>query len=193
MLNAEQTLTTAIGHLSRLSTAGPASFDELVALSAARVAIDELFHNCSNELRADPQVAPVWSAIASAIESQAKRGPSKKISYGAQKADSNADAQVLRFWRTFAPQFAWDFLPSNFLYALYVHWMAQQFPRDTPHRKKALMLRLKDAAATSGDWFHSRSRPGSMMDAPEPLAARAPGWTRVRSDEAIYGLRRSGV
>jgi hypothetical protein len=193
MLNAEQTLTTAIGHLCRLSTAGPASLDELVALSAARVAIDELFQNCTNELRADPQVAPVWSAIASAIESQAKRGPSKGVSYGSQKADSNADAQVLTFWRTFAPQFAWDFLPSSFLYALYVHWMAQQFPRDTPHLRKALMRHLKDAVATSGDWFHSRSRPGSMMDAPEPLAGSAPGWAHVRSDEAIYGLRRSGV
>lgn len=103
------------------------------------------------------------------------------------------DEQALTFWRTFAPQFAWDFLPSDFLYALYVHWMGQQFPRDTPHLKKALMRRLKDTVANSGTWFHSRSRPGSLMDAEEPLAARATGWTHVRSDDAIYGLRRSGV
>ena len=69
--------------------------------------------------------------------------------------------------------------------------MSEGFPTDTPLLKKAFTRRIKTVATASGEWLYTRSRPGSMMDAAEPLTARVTGWTRNRSDDAQYGLRRS--
>ncbi|WP_241987047.1 hypothetical protein [Cryobacterium sp. Sr3] len=82
-------------------------------------------------------------------------------------------------------------MPVDFLHALYADWMSEEFPADTPLLKKAFTRRIKTVATASGEWLYTRSRPGSMMDAAEPLTARVPGWTRNRSDDAQYGLRRS--
>ncbi|TFB59017.1 hypothetical protein E3N86_12295 [Cryobacterium sp. Hz7] len=57
--------------------------------------------------------------------------------------------------------------------------------------KKAFTRRITTVATASGEWLYTRSRPGSLVSAAEPLTARAPGWTRNRSDDAQYGLRRS--
>ncbi|WP_160141083.1 primase-like DNA-binding domain-containing protein [Cryobacterium shii] len=106
-------------------------------------------------------------------------------------ANSTADGQILAFWQAFAELFACDFLPVDFLHALYADWMSQEFPTDTPLLKKAFTRRIKTVATASGEWLYTRSRPGSMMDAPEPLTARAHGWARDRSEKPQYGLRRS--
>lgn len=188
MLDTDQNLATAIDELNKLNADQPASLDDLVALSAARDCIDELFRTCTDELRADPRVAPMWEAIAAAIKLQSKQGTPKQ-----KNVINESDEQVLMFWETFAGRFAWDFLPVDFLHALYEHWMAEQFPNDVVFSNKALTRRLNSTAAKSGDWFHTRARPGTLMKAAEPLAARVPHWCHDGSDSAIYGLRRSGM
>ncbi|ALE93769.1 hypothetical protein AOC05_17910 [Arthrobacter alpinus] len=188
MLNAAQNLVTATAELAKLSTDQPATLDDLVALSVARDCIDSLFRSCTDELRSDPRVAPMWEAMAAAIKLQGKQGFSKP-----KTVHCEADQQVLMFWNAFADRFAWDFLPVDFLHALYAHWMAEQFPQEVAFSKTALTRRLKRASATSGNWFHTRARPGTLMHASEPLTARVPGWSHDGSDAAIYGLRRSGV
>ena len=69
--------------------------------------------------------------------------------------------------------------------------MHAEFPTDTPLLKKAFTRRIKTVATASGEWLYTRSRPGLMMSAAEPLTARAHGWTRDRSEKPQYGLRRS--
>ena len=69
--------------------------------------------------------------------------------------------------------------------------MSEEFPADTLLLKKAFTRRIKTVATASGEWLYTRSRPGSMMDAAEPLTARAHGWARDRSEKTQYGLRRS--
>lgn len=68
--------------------------------------------------------------------------------------------------------------------------MAERFPRESTLSKTAFTRRVKAAAIDSGKWIYSRSRPGSLMDAAEPLAIRAQHWSHDGSDDAIYGLRR---
>lgn len=181
-------LPAALDELGKLATDHPASLEDLVALSAARECIDELFRSCTNELRADPAIAPVWEAVSSAIKLQPNRAPSK-----AKNVLGQSDEQVLEFWDAFAGHFTWDFLPNDFLHALYEHWMAERYPNDVAFSSKALTRRLKSAAVRSGKWFHTRARPGSLMKATEPLAARVPHWCHDGTDAAISGLRRSGA
>ena len=183
--------------LNNLNPNDPATLAELAALSAARDCIDELLRTCVAELRADPLNATSWPAIAAALSSasasaaQKRDGAKPPAAAAAWLANSTADGQILAFWQAFAELFRWDFLPVDFLHALYADWMSEGFPTDTPLLKKAFTRRIKTVATASGEWLYTRSRPGSMMDAAEPLTARVTGWTRNRSDDAQYGLRRS--
>lgn len=188
MLDTGRNLATALAELDKVATDRRASLEDLIALSTARSCVDELFRSCTDELRADPAVAPMWEAISSAIRLQPNRTASK-----AKNVLSQPDEQVLEFWDAFAPRFAWNFLPMDFLHALYEHWMAERHPQDVAFSRKALSRRLMSAAARSGDWFHTRARPGTLMNATEPLASRVPHWCHDGSDAAIYGLRRSGA
>lgn len=189
MRNTEQTLSTAIGELRCLSPHRPASLDELVALRAARDCIDELLRSCVAELRADAKNAAAWTDIAYALDSPSA-GAARQL-YGAHS--TLADKQVLWFWEAFADRFAWDFLPASFLHALYIQWMSVEFPEGPRFSKETFTRRLKAAAEASGQWAHTRSRPGSLTDAAEPLAAALPGWTYDGSGRAVYGLRRNGT
>lgn len=188
MLDTGQKLATAIDELTKLSTGQPATLEDLVALSAARDCIDELFRACTDELRNDPRVAPMWEAIAVATKLQPQRSPGRQKSAIYQPED-----HVELFWTTFAGRFTWDFLPVDFLHALYIQWLSEQHPRVVALSKYTLTRRLKCAAAKSGDWFHTRARPGTLMKASEPLTARVPHWGHDGACAAIYGLRRSGV
>lgn len=51
-------------------------------------------------------------------------------------------------------------------------------------------LSVASGASTSGAWRYTRSRPGALMNAPEPLANRVPSWSRDETGRAIYGFRR---
>lgn len=191
MSNLTQAIATTIRHLTNVNSEGPASFDDLVALNSARDCINQLFSDCVDELGADPASEPLWTAIASALELSAP--VSSRKPYGSQSTaaqGSRADTRVAKFWDTFADQFAWDLLPTGFLHALYGHWMAERFPREATLSKTAFTRRVKAAAIDSGKWSYTRSRPGSLMDAAEPLAKLASRWSHDGSDDAIYGLRR---
>lgn len=196
MKSTEQTLGTAIGELKCIKPDSPASLDELTALSVARDCIEEMLRSCVAELRADTRTVHTWPAIAYALRSTSASATKQR--YGSKLVDVTADAeeQVRAFWRVFAGQFVWDFLPTDFLHALYVHWMHTGTPEGAgpdPLPKKALTRRLKVIATASGDWFYVRSRPGSRMSAAEPLAKQVPQWSREGSGMTLYGLRRSGV
>ena len=197
MRNSHQPLRTALAELNNLSTSDPATLVELAALSTARDCIDELLRTCIAELRADPENATPWPAIAAALSSasasaaQKRYGGKPPAATAAWLANAQADSQILAFWQAFAELFRWVFLPVDFLHALYADWLSDEFPADGPLLKKAFTRRIKTVATASGEWLYTRSRPGSMMDAAEPLTARAHGWSKNASDVALYGLRRS--
>jgi len=169
-----------------LYSKAPRPLEELIALSAARDRVDRRIRACVDELRADPRIPSSWESIADAIGSSS--ASAAREAYGARLAPR--DEKVLLFWKAFAGRFFWDFLPGRFLYALYMVWMGTEFPGSRPLSKGKFMRRLVAAATESGEWFHTRSRPGSLMNAVEPLATRLPGWRHEGSNEATYGLRR---
>ncbi|TFD12883.1 hypothetical protein E3T35_06240 [Cryobacterium sp. TMT1-2-2] len=185
--------TTEIDSTARLTTRqGPSSSDksaslkEITAMSAARDRIDQQIRSHVNELRADPHSARSWANIADAIGV-----PSAAVARQLYGSDlTRADDQVLSYWKAFVARFTWDFLPAGFLYALYEYWMSKEFPEDTPVLKEPFTRLLYAAATASGGWIHRRSRPGSLMDAVEPLTELVPHWTRNRSNAAMHGLRR---
>lgn len=191
MLNntATDTLATIIEQLGLLGTGRTSTFDDLVALNIARECIDELFHDCVDELSAGPETANLWSAVISAgkLTSKSRSAPAR-----ISNTESHATRKINLFWKTFETTFTWDFLPGSFLYAVYKQWLTAEFPGAAALPKKTFTRRLNAAAAASGEWAHNRSRPGSLMSAEEPLLTRASGWSPDESDCAVWGLRRSG-
>ena len=188
MRNSEQTLRTAIGELKCLSADRPASLDELTALRAARDCVDELLNACVAELRSDPQRGQTWPAIAYALGYSSASAAQQN--YGSRTVDvtTDADQQVSAFWQAHSDRFTWNFLPTGFLYALYVQWLTTG---TEPLPQKAFTRRLKTAATASGHWRYTRSRVGALIATAEPLAAGMPRWSRIRSGGTLYGLRRS--
>ncbi len=196
MSSTVQNLSTAMRRLASIDPEQPSCFENLVALNAARNCIEALFKSCSEELSSDPETADLWEAVASAAAVQSKDRKSKNLPVRTSQQYENparSDEQAEMFWNAFADKVAWDFLPVDFLHALYTQWMSEQFPGAVQFSKGALTRRLKRAAAKSGDWHHSRSRPGSLMRAAEPLAERVPEWSHDGSNATIYGFRRSGM
>jgi hypothetical protein len=191
MHTSEQTLRTAIGELNCVSVHRPASLEELTALSAARDSINELLRSCVEQLRTDAPLTNSWSVIADALGSSAASNVRQK--YGTKRTvpSANANERVLSFWNEFAERFTWDFLPVGFLHALYAQWMSEHFPEDSPLSKETFTRRLIPIATASSKWSHTRSRPGSLMPAEEPLAAQLTDWTHDGSNAAAYGFRRS--
>lgn len=181
--------------LASIDPEQPARFEDLVALNAARNCIDELFKACSDELRSDPETTDLWEAMASVVTMNSKHrtGMHGAAKQSPQGTTSTSDQRVEMFWNTFAGRFTWDFLPVDFLHALYTQWLSEQFPHEPALPQGALTRRLKSAAAKSGDWYHTRARPGSLMKTTEPLAARVPQWSHDGSNATIYGMRRSGI
>ena len=217
MFNTEPALIGAIRELSSLSPARPAALEDLVALSAAREYVDQLLRACAEELRADPQTAHIFAAmsyavsaapVASAPVASAPVSYASPYAYAARATQPSAtrterapygskvdpcDGQVSSFWQAFAEHFAWDFLPGEFLHALYTHWMSTRRPCESPLSKEALTRRLKAVVEDSGEWLYTRSRPGILMDAAEPLAELLPHWSLTCPERAVYGLRRSST
>jgi hypothetical protein len=198
MRTTDQALGTAIAELNCLRPGAPASLDELTALSIARDCMDELLHARVIELRADTRVTHSWAEIASALGAPSPSQISQKYGPKGPRTipDADANEHVLAFWNTFAPRFAWGFIPLGFVHALYVQWLDAEYPAGAhaPLTRETFTRRLTKVATASGQWAHSRSRPGSLMDAPEPLAAQlGASWAHDGSSKAIYGLRRSGT
>lgn len=186
-------LATAIGRLTGLNPERPVSFDDLVALNVARECVNALFNDCVDELSVDPEAMPLWAAVASAIELSAPTASSKHKAPSSGIAAAGAGARVVKFWDTFAERFAWDFLPTEFLHALYAQWMEARHPMELALPKTTFTRHLKAVLANSDSWFYTRSRPGSLMSADEPLMAHLTSWQHDGSYDAIYGLRRNGA
>lgn len=137
MRNTEQSLDTAIAALRCLNPDRAASLDELTALSAVRDCIDELLSSCVDELRSDRHAHHSWAAIAYAIGSSSQAAVRKKYGTLTATVDAESDDQIATFWRAFAARFVWDFLPVDFLHALYVQWTMQGAPQVLPLPQKA--------------------------------------------------------
>jgi hypothetical protein len=193
MRNTEQTLKTAIGELRCVSPDRPASLSELTALSAARSSIDELIRSCVSELRADTLGPATWTEISYALDNASPRAARRRHGSMVVSATGEEDDQILAFWNAFAKRFAWDFLPVDFLYALYLNWMRTDLPPGltaTVFTRRTFVRRIKTPATASGEWIHRRSRTGSLMEASEPLENDLTGWIRDDSNAAIQGFRR---
>ncbi|MDY7541778.1 primase-like DNA-binding domain-containing protein [Cryobacterium sp. 5B3] len=196
MHTTERALGTAIAELNCLNSGAPASLGELTALSTAKACIEELLQARVAELRADARVAHSWASIAAALGARSPSSASQKYGNPARRnaPDDDANEHVIAFWAAFAPRFAWGFIPLGFVHALYVQWLSAEFPdgAHAPLSKETFTRRLTPGATASGEWEYSRSRPGSLMDAPEPLATRlGTRWVHDESRRAIYGLRRT--
>ncbi|KGJ71637.1 hypothetical protein GY21_20805 [Cryobacterium roopkundense] len=122
----------------------------------------------------------------------------------------HANDRISAFWKEFAPRFAWDFLPTEFLHALYVEWMTTEVVGEEPLGKAAFTGRLTkivsaesvisepvsvgnastQAAAPDG-WRYTRARAQRLMRAAESMADQLHGWSPDSSGNAIYGLHRN--
>lgn len=89
---------------------------------------------------------------------------------------------VRQFWNELEQLFVWDFLPFTFLYDVYKAWLPANNPKGSQLGKNIFMTELRQVVEGSELWVcrgpKHRSRPGSMMDAPEPLIEhyRLEGW-----------------
>ncbi|MCI4659679.1 hypothetical protein [Cryobacterium zhongshanensis] len=197
MRNTEQTLGTAIAELHCLSTDRPAELAELTALSTAAECINQLLSSCVTELRTDPQITHSWPAIAYALGSPSVNATRQK--YGTNIAGTGAEhpvhgnGNVRAFWNAFADRFTWNFLPVDFVHALYVHWMSTTFPEEVPLGRAAFTGRLKRpaTAAASGGWSYTRLRPAALLGDAEPLVDLVPQWSITSLKKAQYGFRRN--
>jgi hypothetical protein len=202
MRNTEQTLGTAIAELHCLSTDRPAELAELTALTTAAECIDQLLSSCVAELRTDPQVTHSWSAIAYALGSPSVNATRQK--YGTNIAGTaiagtgaehpvHCSGHVRAFWNAFADRFTWNFLPVDFVHALYVHWMSTTFPEEGSLGRAAFTGRLKRVAAEapSGRWDYTRLRPAALLVDAEPLVDLVPQWSITSLKKAQYGFRRN--
>ncbi len=184
MRHAQDHLLLAIGELQCIQDGSPATLSELSALAIAQREIDDLLRACVQELRTDPKQPRSWSEITGAVQSDSTNAVKKRFSV----STAIELEQVAAFWTDHSEQFAWDFLPNGFLYALYRAW-----PQATGRglSKETFMRRLIAVAVDSGRWEHIRSRPGSRMQASEPLVRTAKTWSHNGADSrALWGLRR---
>jgi putative DNA primase/helicase len=82
---------------------------------------------------------------------------------------------VRAFWNEFRIKFNWDLLPFPFLYDLFKSWFAEQNPTGSVLSSQKFSADLL-AVLESDETWHCKDkrlkiRPGSMMDAVEPLIA----------------------
>ncbi len=84
--------------------------------------------------------------------------------------DNNDSA--IAFWNEFEPQFTWDLLPFEFLYALYIAWHQKQYPYGKPQNAKTFKRTILSHLDGSETWNcdkEKKIRPSTRMDAYEPL------------------------
>lgn len=188
MLNTEQTLPVAMDQLRCINPDTPATASDLFALRVARDSLDALIAACVEQLRTDPNTTHTWSDIANALALDS--ATAARLRFGASPLHDRPSAA--NFWRAHAGRFAWDFLPVDFLHALYVGWLLTESPTEVPLEPKAFTRQLKSAVPGSG-WVYSRSRSDHLMRADEPLIASAKGWSRTDTHAGLYGFRRTSA
>ena len=99
-----------------------------------------------------------------------------EVALNQYKEDNNS---AVEFWNYFENQFAWDFIPQNFLYKLYVAWFQDEHgaERGSCFSKKTFLNHLENHLKTSNSWefYANRTtcpnplRINGRMDADEPL------------------------
>lgn len=114
------------------------------------------------------------------------------------------------FWETFRLDFVWDLIPFVFAYSLFKAWFAKVSPSGKTLSAQQFNRDLVAVIGSDPDWScadrRRKIRPGSMMDAPEPLIAEyelkdwyTPGYTgddpiqrsRPHIKPGYYGLLRT--
>lgn len=80
---------------------------------------------------------------------------------------------VRQFWNELESLFVWDLLPFTFLYDMYKAWLPTNNPKGSALGKNMFTAELIQVVEGSELWAYGgrghRTRPGSMMDSPEPL------------------------
>ena len=81
---------------------------------------------------------------------------------------------IIQYWDEFRDQFAWDLLPTQFLYDLYVQWAKRNNPNGREMSRRTFIDELKLVIESDPAWEikfdrNDNTRTGSMMDADEPL------------------------
>lgn len=91
---------------------------------------------------------------------------------------------VLQFWDEIADQFAWDLLPTQFVYDLYLSWSNRNNPVGKPVSKRSFTDSLNVILQKSTEWDiktgqDGKTRSTGKMDADEPLITEYElrGWT----------------
>lgn len=149
----------------------------------------EPFRSCLNEPHPHLGKACSWLPTGETLE----HGPAALVRRQHNASLSGLDGQIEFFWHTVSTRSTWDFLPADFIFALWISWPSAEAATDLGAAALAqatFTKRLKSIATASGDWIYIRSRPGALMDAHQPLAELVPDWTHNGSNAAIYGFRR---
>lgn len=99
-----------------------------------------------------------------------------EIALNRYKEDNNS---AVEFWNYFENEFEWDFLPSDFLYKLYVAWFKDEHgtERGSCFSKKTFLNHLENHLKTNNSWEFRATyttcpnalRINGRMDADEPL------------------------
>lgn len=81
---------------------------------------------------------------------------------------------VIQFWNELVDEFAWDLLPTQFLYDLFVQWSKRNNPTGKPMGKIGFTSSLNSFLEKNEEWTiksgqNDRVRTGSNMNADEPL------------------------
>ena len=99
-----------------------------------------------------------------------------EVALNQYKEDNNS---AVEFWNYFENEFEWDFLPSDFLYKLYVAWFKDEHgtERGSCFSKKTFLNHLENHLKTNNSWEFRATyttcpnalRINGRMDADEPL------------------------
>lgn len=133
-----------------------------------------------------PSPAQEWSAIAAALGEPSTSAVRRRFN---QHTNASYES-VAAFWSVREALFESDFLPINFLHALYAAWSGRDQPNRELMSQRFFSHRLKPIAALSG-WSYARSRSSTATAPQEPLPSDIPLWTPSNGTVGIYGLRRA--
>lgn len=83
---------------------------------------------------------------------------------------------VMEFWNQLKDEFAWDLLPTQFLYDLYLKWDDKNNPSGKTMAKRNVLEQLRNVISSQGDPWEDRTskttssvRSNTRMDEDEPL------------------------
>lgn len=83
---------------------------------------------------------------------------------------------VRDFWMEFEDEFAWDLLPTAFLYDLFVSWYRKTHPAGVPVNRNDFASHLVEVLSGDGRWAYAdpqkKHRPGKKMAAAELLISQ---------------------